>query len=43
MMVAHHGQAVRMSETLLGKAGVPQRVVAVADYIRADQSRESLR
>jgi uncharacterized protein (DUF305 family) len=40
MMVAHHGQAVRMSETLLGKAGVPERVVAVADYIRADQSRE---
>ncbi|MGN9907547.1 DUF305 domain-containing protein [Phytohabitans sp. LJ34] len=40
MMIAHHGQAVRMSQTLLGKAGVPQRVVAVADYIRADQSRE---
>lgn len=40
MMIAHHGQAVRMSRTLLAKAGVPERVVAVADYIRADQSRE---
>jgi uncharacterized protein (DUF305 family) len=40
MMIAHHGQAVRMSETLLAKAGVPRRVAAIADYIRTDQGRE---
>ncbi|BCB73746.1 hypothetical protein GCM10022251_14290 [Phytohabitans flavus] len=40
MMIAHHGQAVQMSQTLLGKSGVPERVVAIADYIRADQGRE---
>lgn len=40
MMIAHHGQAVSMSRTLLGKSGVPERVVTVADYIRTDQDRE---
>lgn len=40
MMIAHHGQAVRMSDILLAKDGVPERVAAIADYIRTDQSRE---
>ncbi|MDI6099288.1 DUF305 domain-containing protein [Actinoplanes sp. NEAU-A12] len=40
MMIPHHGQAVRMSRSLAGKTGVPERVVAVADYIAADQQRE---
>ncbi|BCB88197.1 DUF305 domain-containing protein [Phytohabitans suffuscus] len=40
MMIAHHGQAVRMSRTLLAKSGVPERVAAVADFIRTDQDRE---
>ncbi|MFC0526077.1 DUF305 domain-containing protein [Phytohabitans kaempferiae] len=40
MMIAHHAQAVEMSRTLLGKAGVPARVVAIAEFIRTDQDRE---
>jgi uncharacterized protein (DUF305 family) len=40
MMIAHHGQAVWMSKTLLAKRDVPERVAAVADYIRTDQQRE---
>jgi len=40
MMIVHHGQAVWMSRTLLGKRDVPERVAAVAGFIRTDQQRE---
>ena len=40
MMVAHHAQAVTMSETMLAKAGVPERVRNLAGFIAHDQQRE---
>ncbi|GLZ05643.1 hypothetical protein Acsp03_31090 [Actinomadura sp. NBRC 104412] len=40
MMIVHHGQAVWMSRTLLGKRDVPERAAAVAGFIRTDQQRE---
>ncbi|NHC12447.1 DUF305 domain-containing protein [Motilibacter deserti] len=41
MMIPHHQQAVRMSGLLLAKQGVHDRVVAIAEYIARDQSREA--
>jgi uncharacterized protein (DUF305 family) len=40
MMVAHHAQAVTMSETLLAKPGVPERAGHIAGFIARDQRRE---
>jgi uncharacterized protein (DUF305 family) len=40
MMIAHHAQAVTMSESLLSKKGVPERIRAIADFVAHDQTRE---
>jgi len=40
MMVAHHAQAVTMSQTLLAKPGVPERAANIAGFIAHDQRRE---
>lgn len=40
MMVPHHRQAVRMSDVLLGKEGVDERVVTLARQIEAAQQPE---
>lgn len=39
-MIAHHAQAVEMSDILLGKGGVDQAVVELAEAIKAAQSPE---
>jgi uncharacterized protein (DUF305 family) len=40
MMITHHEQAVRMSRALTVKAGVPERIRLIADFIAHDQQRE---
>jgi len=40
MMIAHHAQAVRMSQDLLARPGVPERIADLARFIVADQQRE---
>lgn len=40
MMVPHHAQAVSMSEALLAKPGLPERVRNIAGFIAQDQQRE---
>jgi uncharacterized protein (DUF305 family) len=40
MMIAHHAQAVRMSQDLLARPGVPDRIADVARFVVADQQRE---
>lgn len=40
MMIPHHQQAVEMSDTLLSKSGVDERVVALAEQIKAAQQPE---
>ncbi|AGL16820.1 DUF305 domain-containing protein [Actinoplanes sp. N902-109] len=40
MMIAHHEQAVRMSQAVLGKTGVPERTTDIARFIVRDQQRE---
>jgi uncharacterized protein (DUF305 family) len=40
MMIAHHAQAVQMSQDLLSRPGVPGRVADIARFIVADQKRE---
>ena len=40
MMITHHEQAVRMSRALAVKAGVPERIRLIADFIAHDQQRE---
>lgn len=40
MMVVHHAQAVSMSETVLAKPGLPERVRNIAGFIARDQRRE---
>ncbi|AQX81042.1 DUF305 domain-containing protein [Plantibacter flavus] len=40
MMKEHHAQAIEMSDVLLGKEGVDQRVVSLAEQIKDDQMPE---
>ncbi|WP_404448253.1 DUF305 domain-containing protein [Microbacterium marinum] len=40
MMIPHHTQAVEMSDMLLGKDGVDERVTALAEEIKAAQQPE---
>lgn len=40
MMKEHHAQAIEMSDMLLGKEGVDERVVALAEEIKAAQEPE---
>jgi len=40
MMIPHHQQAVEMSEMILGKAGVDQRVLDLAEQIKDAQGPE---
>lgn len=40
MMKLHHEQAIEMSDVLLGKEGVDERVVALAQRIKAAQRPE---
>ncbi|MFK4116152.1 DUF305 domain-containing protein [Microbacterium sp. NPDC006705] len=40
MMIPHHTQAVEMSDTLLAKDGVDERVTALAEKIKAAQQPE---
>jgi uncharacterized protein (DUF305 family) len=40
MMIAHHAQAVKMSQDLLSRPGVPDRIADIARFIVADQKRE---
>ena len=40
MMVVHHGQAVRMSKSLIAKPGVTERPRLIAEFIAHDQQRE---
>jgi uncharacterized protein (DUF305 family) len=40
MMVLHHAQAVSMSNALLARPGVPERIRNVAGFIAHDQQRE---
>jgi uncharacterized protein (DUF305 family) len=40
MMIAHHAQAVTMSQDLLARPGVPDRIADIARFIVADQKRE---
>ncbi|WP_314428251.1 DUF305 domain-containing protein [uncultured Microbacterium sp.] len=40
MMIEHHEQAIEMSDVLLGKEGVDERVVALAEDIKAAQEPE---
>jgi uncharacterized protein (DUF305 family) len=39
-MIPHHGQAVQMSDMLLGKQGIDPRVSALANQIKAEQAPE---
>ena len=40
MMMEHHTQAVEMSDTILGKDGIDERVIALAEDIKAAQQPE---
>lgn len=40
MMIPHHAQAIRMSEVLLAKSGVPQPVLDLARQIKSAQAPE---
>ncbi|MEV7768579.1 DUF305 domain-containing protein [Microbacterium sp. NPDC086615] len=40
MMIPHHAQAVEMSDTLLAKDGIDERVTALAEDIKAAQQPE---
>lgn len=40
MMIPHHEQAIEMSETLLSKSGIDERVTALAQQIKAAQTPE---
>lgn len=40
MMIPHHEQAIEMSDTLLSKSGVDERVTALAEQIKAAQQPE---
>jgi uncharacterized protein (DUF305 family) len=40
MMIPHHAQAIEMSDILLGKDGIDERVVALAEQIKAAQGPE---
>ncbi|MCC4249788.1 MULTISPECIES: DUF305 domain-containing protein [Microbacterium] len=40
MMIPHHQQAVEMADVLLSKSGVDERVVALAEQIKAAQQPE---
>lgn len=40
MMIPHHTQAVEMSDTLLAKGGIDERVTALAEQIKAAQGPE---
>jgi uncharacterized protein (DUF305 family) len=40
MMIPHHEQAIEMSDTLLSKTGVDERVTALAEQITAAQQPE---
>lgn len=40
MMIPHHAQAVKMSETILAKNGIPQQISDLATQIKAAQGPE---
>ena len=40
MMIEHHTQAIEMSDTLLSKDGIDERVTALAEQIKAAQEPE---
>ncbi|MEV3959617.1 DUF305 domain-containing protein [Nocardia sp. NPDC050193] len=40
MMIPHHSQAIEMSDLLLAEQGIPERVTALADQIKAAQGPE---
>lgn len=40
MMIPHHEQAIEMSNIILGKDGIDERVVALAERIKAAQTPE---
>ncbi len=43
MMIEHHTQAIEMSDTLLSKDGIDERVTALAEQIKAAQEPRSRR
>jgi uncharacterized protein (DUF305 family) len=40
MMIPHHEQAIEMADTILGKTGVDERVIALAEEIKGAQGPE---